>query len=60
MRIAVGADHAGTPVNEVAIAELRRLGNEGAKYLAADDVVRFLESASNCAQFCARPSTKWY
>jgi ribose 5-phosphate isomerase B len=28
MRIAVGADHAGTPLNEVAIAELRRLGHE--------------------------------
>ncbi len=28
MRIAVGADHAGTPMNEVAIAELRRLGHE--------------------------------
>ena len=28
MRIAVGADHAGVPMNEVAIAELRRLGHE--------------------------------
>lgn len=28
MRIAVGADHAGTPINELAIAELRRLGHE--------------------------------
>src|SRR5690349_3336038 len=28
MRIAVGADHAGTPLNEVAIAELRRLGHD--------------------------------
>ncbi len=28
MRIAVGADHAGTPLNEVAIAELLRLGHE--------------------------------
>jgi ribose 5-phosphate isomerase B len=28
MRIAVGADHAGTPLNEAAIAELRRLGHE--------------------------------
>jgi ribose 5-phosphate isomerase B len=28
MRIAVGADHAGTPLNETAIAELRRLGHE--------------------------------
>jgi len=28
MRIAVGADHAGTALNEVAIAELRRLGHE--------------------------------
>ncbi len=28
MRIAVGADHAGTPLNEVAIAELRRVGHE--------------------------------
>ena len=28
MRIAVGADHAGVPLNEVAIAELRRLGHE--------------------------------
>lgn len=28
MRIAVGADHAGTPLNEVVIAELRRLGHE--------------------------------
>jgi ribose 5-phosphate isomerase RpiB len=28
MRIAVGADHAGTPLNEVAIAELRSLGHE--------------------------------
>ena len=28
MRIAVGADHAGTPLNELAIAELRRLGHE--------------------------------
>jgi len=28
MRIDVGADHAGTPLNEVAIAELRRLGHE--------------------------------
>ena len=27
MRIAVGADHAGTPLNEDAIAELRRLGH---------------------------------
>jgi ribose 5-phosphate isomerase B len=28
MRIAVGADHAGVPLNEKAIAELRRLGHE--------------------------------
>ncbi|MGZ5261558.1 MAG: ribose 5-phosphate isomerase B [Burkholderiales bacterium] len=28
MRIAVGADHAGVPLNEVTIAELRRLGHE--------------------------------
>jgi transaldolase/glucose-6-phosphate isomerase len=28
MRIAVGADHAGVPLNERAIAELRRLGHE--------------------------------
>ena len=28
MRVAVGADHAGVPMNEVAIAELRRLGHE--------------------------------
>jgi len=28
MRIAVGADHAGTPMNETAIAELRRLGHD--------------------------------
>jgi len=28
MRIAVGADHAGVPLNEIAIAELRRLGHE--------------------------------
>jgi ribose 5-phosphate isomerase B len=28
MRIAVGADHAGTPLNETAIAELRRLGHD--------------------------------
>jgi ribose 5-phosphate isomerase B len=28
MRIAVGADHAGTPLNETAIAELRRFGHE--------------------------------
>jgi Ribose/Galactose Isomerase len=28
MRIAVGADHAGTPLNETAIVELRRLGHE--------------------------------
>jgi len=28
MRIAVGADHAGTPLNELAIAELRKLGHE--------------------------------
>ncbi len=28
MRIAVGADHAGTPLNEVAITELRRLGHD--------------------------------
>ena len=28
MRLAVGADHAGTPMNEKAIAELRRLGHE--------------------------------
>jgi len=28
MRIAVGADHAGVPLNEVVIAELRRLGHE--------------------------------
>ncbi len=28
MRIAVGADHAGTPLNEVAIAELRGAGHE--------------------------------
>src|SRR5512146_275761 len=28
MRIAVGADHAGTPLNETAIAELRKVGHE--------------------------------
>jgi len=28
MRIAVGADHAGVPLNEVVIAELRQLGHE--------------------------------
>jgi len=28
MRVAVGADHAGVPLNELAIAELRRLGHE--------------------------------
>jgi ribose 5-phosphate isomerase B len=28
MRVAVGADHAGTPLNDAAIAELRRLGHE--------------------------------
>jgi ribose 5-phosphate isomerase B len=28
MRIAVGADHAGTPMNEIAIAELRKLGHD--------------------------------
>jgi len=28
MRIAVGADHAGVPMNEIAVAELRRLGHE--------------------------------
>lgn len=28
MRITVGADHAGVPLNEHAIAELRRLGHE--------------------------------
>lgn len=28
MRIAVGADHAGVPLNELAIAEMRRLGHE--------------------------------
>ena len=28
MRIAVGADHAGVPMNEVAIIEVRRLGHE--------------------------------
>jgi len=28
MRTAVGADHAGTPLNEVAITELRRLGHD--------------------------------
>lgn len=28
MRVAVGADHAGVPLNERAIAELRRLGHE--------------------------------
>jgi len=28
MRIAVGADHAGVPLNEVAIKELRRLGHD--------------------------------
>ena len=28
MRIAVGADHAGVPLNEVAIEEMRRLGHE--------------------------------
>jgi RpiB/LacA/LacB family sugar-phosphate isomerase len=28
MRIAVGADHAGVPLNEVIIAELKRLGHE--------------------------------
>ena len=28
MRIAVGADHAGVPLNETVIAELRRLGHE--------------------------------
>lgn len=28
MRITVGADHAGTPLNEVAIAELRKAGHE--------------------------------
>jgi ribose 5-phosphate isomerase B len=28
MRVAVGADHAGVPLNETAIAELRRLGHD--------------------------------
>ena len=28
MRIAVGADHAGVPLNETAMAELRTLGHE--------------------------------
>ena len=28
MRIAVGADHAGVPLNELAITEIRRLGHE--------------------------------
>ena len=28
MRIAVGADHAGVPLNEIVIAELKRLGHE--------------------------------
>ena len=28
MRIAVGADHAGVPLNEIAIAELRTMGHE--------------------------------
>jgi ribose 5-phosphate isomerase B len=28
MRVAVGADHAGIPLNDLAIAELRRLGHE--------------------------------
>jgi len=28
MKIAVGADHAGVPLNETVIAELRRLGHE--------------------------------
>jgi ribose 5-phosphate isomerase B len=28
MRIAVGADHAGVPLNELAISELRRLGHD--------------------------------
>ncbi len=28
MRIAVGADHAGVPLNDVAIAELRKLGHD--------------------------------
>ncbi len=28
MRIAIGADHAGVPLNEAVIAELRRLGHE--------------------------------
>ena len=28
MKIAVGADHAGVPLNEIVIAELRRLGHE--------------------------------
>src|SRR6516165_5039853 len=28
MRIAVGADHAGTPLNEFAIVELRKLGHD--------------------------------
>jgi len=28
MRVAIGADHAGTPLNEKAIAALRRLGHE--------------------------------
>src|SRR5512146_72169 len=28
MRIAVGADHAGTPLNETAIVELRKVGHE--------------------------------
>src|SRR5690349_1901441 len=28
MRVAVGADHAGVPLNDLAMAELRRLGHE--------------------------------
>jgi ribose 5-phosphate isomerase B len=28
MRVAVGADHAGVPLNEAAIVELRSLGHE--------------------------------
>lgn len=28
MRVAVGADHAGVPLNEIAIAELRKLGHD--------------------------------
>ena len=42
MRIAVGADHAGTPMNETAIAELRADRNAVLAALSEADTLRLL------------------